>query len=101
MAGATRLANHLMTSLRRLGANPVGAGARAVRGASAGRALSTAAPEIFGLCAPPLVDPETLRSRWREEVLSLFDTPSANPIATGGAPSEAPLPRSHELGGYS
>jgi hypothetical protein len=54
-----------------------------------------------------------LRSRWREEVLSLFDTPSACPdddrlrwreqclaIATGGAPLEAPPPRSHELDGY-
>jgi hypothetical protein len=116
MTGATRLARRLLT-VGRIGANPVEAGARAARGATAavrGRALSTAAPhEIFGLCAPPLVDPETLRSRWREEVLGLFDTPSACPdddrlrwreqclaIATGGAPLEAPPPRSHELDSY-
>ena len=91
-----------------------GASAAAVHGA---RAHSTAAShEVpFCLASPPPADPEALRSRWREEALSLLAAPSANPdddrsrwreqclaIATGGVDASSPSPPrdSHELGGY-
>ena len=120
MAVPTVFARHITATVGRRGANHLVAGTRAVRGASAAvrdaRALSTAASHEapFCLASPPPADPEALRSRWREEALSLLATPSACPdddrsrwreqclaIATGGAPSEAPPPRdSHDLGGY-
>ena len=92
--------------------------AGAVRGAPAAvrGALSTAASHEapFCLASPPPADPEALRSRWRDEALSLLATPSACPdddrsrwreqclaIATGGAADVPAPPRdSHELGGY-
>ena len=129
MAVPTLFASRLATIMGRRGAKKLVAGTRAVRGASAAvgsasatavggaRAVSTAASHEapFCLASPPPADPEALRSRWREEALSLLATPSACPdddrsrwreqclaIATGGAPlSEAPPPRdSHELGSY-
>ena len=130
MALPTLFASHLATILGRRGAKKlVGASPSALGGASAAvrsasvaavhgaRAHSTAASHEapFCLASPPPADPEALRSRWRDEALSLLATPSACPdddrsrwreqclaIATGGAPlSEAPPPRdSHELGSY-
>ena len=113
-------ASHLATILGRRGAKKLVAGTRAVRGASAAvhsaRALSTASHDApFCRASPPPADPEALRSRWREEALSLLATPSANPdddrsrwreqclaIATGGVDASSPSPPrdSHELGGY-
>ena len=118
MAAPTLFASQIRAILGRRGATHLVAGTRAVRGTSAAvrGALSTAASHEapFCLASPPPADPEALRSRWREEALSLLATPSACPdddrsrwreqclaIATGGAPSEAPPPRdSHDLGGY-
>jgi hypothetical protein len=119
MAAPTVFASRLTATVGRRGATHLVAGARAVRGASAvhcARALSTAASHEapFCLASPPPADPEALRSRWREEALSLLATPSACPdddrsrwreqclaIATGGAEAPSPPPRdSHELGGY-
>ena len=128
MAVPTLFASRLATIMGRRGAKKLVAGTRAVRGASAAvgsasaaavggaRAHSTAASHEapFCLASPPPADPEALRSRWREEALSLLATPSANPdddrsrwreqclaIATGGAADVPAPPRdSHELGGY-
>ena len=119
MAVPTLFASRLATILGRRGATHLVAGTRAVRGALAAvrtRALSTAASHEapFCLASPPPADPEALRSRWREEALSLLATPSANPdddrsrwreqclaIATGGAADVPAPPRdSQELGGY-
>ena len=111
--------SRLPTILGRRGAKKLVGAPAAVRGASAAVrcALSTAVSHDapFCLASPPPADPEALRSRWRDEALSLLATPSTSPdddrsrwreqclaIATGGAPlSEAPPPRdSHEIGGY-
>ena len=119
MAAPTVFASRLPTILGRRGATHLVAGTRAVRGASASvRALSTVAASHdapFCLASPPPADPEALRSRWREEALSLLATPSACPdddrsrwreqclaIATGGVDASSPSPPrdSHELGGY-
>ena len=128
MAVPTVFVSRLPTILGRRGANHLVAGTRAVRGASAAvrgahslstaagaRAASTAASHEapFCLASPPPADPEALRSRWREEALSLLATPSACPdddrsrwreqclaIATGGAEAPSPPRDSHELGGY-
>ncbi len=119
MAAPTVFASRLPTILGRRGATHLVAGTRAVRGASASvRALSTMAASHeppFCLANPPPADPEALRSRWREEALSLLATPSACPdddrsrwreqclaIATGGVDASSPSPPrdSHELGGY-
>ena len=112
MAVPTLFVSRLATILGRRGAKKLVGASAAVRG---GRALSTAAHDApFCLASPPPADPEALRSRWREEALSLLATPSANPdddrsrwreqclaIATGGAEAPSPPPRdSHELGGY-
>ena len=103
MAAPTLFASQIRAILGRRGANHLLAGTRAVRGASAvhgARALSTAASHEapFCLASPPPADPEALRSRWRDEALSLLATPSTSPdddrsrwreqclaIATGGA----------------
>ena len=109
MAAPTVFASRLPTILGRRGATHLVAGTRAVRGA-----LSTAASHDapFCLANPPPADPEALRSRWREEALSLLATPSANPdddrsrwreqclAIAGGADAPAPPRDSHELGGY-
>ena len=119
MAVPTVFASRLATILGRRGANHLVAGTRAVRGASAAavrgaRALSTAASHDtpFCLASPPPADPEALRSRWREEALSLLATPSTCPdddrsrwreqclAIAGGAEAPAPPRESHELGGY-
>ena len=121
MAAPTVFASQIRAILGRRGATHLVAGTRAVRGASAAvrdaRALSTAASHEapFCLASPPPADPEALRSRWREEALSLLATPSACPdddrsrwreqclaIATGGVDASSPSPPrdSHELGGY-
>ena len=120
--------SRLTATAGRLGAKKLVAGTRATRSASAAvggaralskgassRALSAAASHDapFCLASPPPADPEALRSRWREEALSLLATPSTNPdddrsrwreqclaIATGGAEAPAPPRESHELGGY-
>jgi hypothetical protein len=121
-------ASRLATILGRSGAKKLVVGASAavgrasvaVGGASAAvcgaRAASTAASHEapFCLANPPPADPEALRSRWREEALSLLATPSTSPdddrsrwreqclaIATGGAADVPAPPRdSQELGGY-
>ena len=127
MAVPTLFASRLPTILGRRGATHLVAGTRAVRGASAAvhsrvlstaavhsRALSTAASHDapFCLASPPPADPEALRSRWREEALSLLATPSTCPdddrsrwreqclAIAGGAEAPAPPRESHELGGY-
>ena len=119
MALPTLFASRLATIMGRRGAKKLVAGTRAVRGASAAvrGALSTAASHDapFCLASPPPADPEALRSRWREEALSLLATPSTSPdddrsrwreqclaIATGGVDASSPSPPrdSHELGGY-
>ena len=117
MAVPTLFASRLTTILGRRGATHLVAGTRAVRGASAAVricALSTAASHEapFCLANPPPADPEALRSRWREEALSLLATPSACPdddrsrwreqclAIAGGAEAPAPPRESHELGGY-
>ena len=117
MAVPTVFARHLPTILGRRGATHLVAGTRAVRGASAAvhsRALSTAAAHDapFCLASPPPADPEALRSRWREEALSLLANPSTSPdddrsrwreqclAIAGGAEAPAPPRESHELGGY-
>ena len=111
MAVPTLFASHLATILGRRGAKKLVGASAAVRGA---RALSTAVSHDapFCLASPPPADPEALRSRWREEALSLLATPSANPdddrsrwreqclAIAGGADAPAPPRDSHELGGY-
>ena len=110
--------SRLPTILGRRGASKLVGASAAVRGAPAAvrgaRALSTAASHEapFCLASPPPADPEALRSRWREEALSLLATPSANPdddrsrwreqclAIAGGAEAPAPPRESHELGGY-
>ena len=109
--------SRLTATVGRLGAKKLVAGTRAVRGASAAVricALSTAASHDapFCLASPPPADPEALRSRWREEALSLLAAPSASPdddrsrwreqclAIAGGAEAPAPPRESHELGGY-
>ena len=108
--------SRLTATAGRLGAHNVVARARAARGASAvhgARALSTASHDApFCLASPPPADPEALRSRWREEALSLLATPSTSPdddrsrwreqclAIAGGAEAPAPPRESHELGGY-
>ena len=127
MAVPTLFASRLATIMGRRGAKKLVAGTRAVRGASAAvrgahalstaagaRALSTAASHDapFCLASPPPADPEALRSRWREEALSLHANPSTSPdddrsrwreqclAIAGGAEAPAPPRESHELGGY-
>ena len=120
MAVPTVFVSRLTTILGRRGAKKLVGAPAAVRGASAavrgGRALSTAAHDApFCLASPPPADPEALRSRWREEALSLLANPSTSPdddrsrwreqclaIATGGVDASSPSPPrdSHELGGY-
>ena len=108
--------SRLTATVGRLGAHNVVARARATRGASAAvrGALSTAASHDapFCLASPPPADPEALRSRWREEALSLLAAPSTSPdddrsrwreqclAIAGGAEAPAPPRESHELGGY-
>ncbi len=116
MAVPTLFASRLATILGRRGAKKlVGAahgGASAALGGA--RALSTAASHEapFCLASPPPADPEALRSRWREEALSLLAAPSTSPdddrsrwreqclAIAGGAEAPAPPRDSHELGGY-
>ena len=108
-------ASRLPTILGRRGATHLVAGTRAVRGASASvRALSTVAASHeapFCLASPPPADPEALRSRWREEALSLLATPACPDddrsrwreqclAIAGGAEAPSPPRDSHELGGY-
>ena len=118
MAVTTLFASRLATILGRRGAKKLVGASAAVCGAPAAvrsRSLSTAASHDapFCLASPPPADPEALRSRWREEALSLLATPSTNPdddrsrwreqclaIATGGADAPSPPRDSHELGGY-
>ena len=126
MAVPTLFASRLATIMGRRGAKKLVAGTRAVRGASAAvcgasaaavhgaRTLSTAASHEapFCLASPPPADPEALRSRWREEALSLLATPSTSPdddrsrwreqclAIAGGAETPSPPRDSHELGGY-
>ena len=116
MAVPTLFASRLATILGRRGAKKLVAGTRAARGASVavrGCSLSTAAHDApFCLASPPPADPEALRSRWREEALSLLATPTTNPdddrsrwreqclAIAGGAEAPAPPRESHELGGY-
>ena len=112
MAVPTVFASHITAIVGRRGAKKLVGASAAVRGA---RALSTAASHEapFCLANPPPADPEALRSRWREEALSLLATPSACPdddrsrwreqcLAIAGGAAEAPAPprESHELGGY-
>ena len=113
----TLFASRLRAILGRRGATYLVAGMRAARGAPAAvcgaRALSTASHDApFCLASPPPADPEALRSRWREEALSLLATPSTCPdddrsrwreqclAIAGGAEAPAPPRESHELGGY-
>ena len=112
MAVPTLFASRLATILGRRGAKKLVGATAAVRGALG--ALSTAASHDapFCLASPPPADPEALRSRWREEALSLLATPSTNPdddrsrwreqclAIAGGAEAPAPPRESHELGGY-
>ena len=112
MAVPTLFASRLATILGRRGAKKLVGASAAVRICALSTAASHEAP--FCLASPPPADPEALRSRWREEALSLLATPSANPdddrsrwreqclaIATGGAADVPAPPRdSHELGGY-
>ena len=110
MAVPTLFASRLATILGRRGAKKLVAGTRAVRGAALSTAASHDAP--FCLASPPPADPEALRSRWREEALSLLATPSTCPdddrsrwreqclAIAGGAEAPAPPRESHELGGY-
>ena len=119
MAVPTVFVSRLTAKVGRRGATHLVAGTRAVRGTSAAvrGALSTAASHEapFCLASPPPADPEALRSRWRDEALSLLSAPSASPdddrsrwreqclaIATGGVDASSPSPPrdSHELGGY-
>ena len=115
MAVPTLFASRLATILGRRGANHLVAGTSGASAVHGARALSTASHDApFCLASPPPADPEALRSRWREEALSLLATPSACPdddrsrwreqclaIATGGAADVPAPPRdSHELGGY-
>ena len=110
MAVPTLFASRLATILGRRGAKKLVGASAAVRGA---RALSTASHDApFCLASPPPADPEALRSRWREEALSLLATPSTCPdddrsrwreqclAIAGGAEAPAPPRESHELGGY-
>ena len=116
MAVTTLFASRLPTILGRRGAKKLVGAPAAVRGASAAvrGALSTAASHEapFCLASPPPADPEALRSRWRDEALSLLATPSACPdddrsrwreqclAIAGGAEAPSPPRDSHELGGY-
>ena len=109
MAVNTLFASRLATILGRRGAKKLVGASAAVRGA-----LSTAASHDapFCLASPPPADPEALRSRWREEALSLLAAPSTCPdddrsrwreqclAIAGGAEAPAPPRESHELGGY-
>ena len=109
MAVPTVFASHITAIVGRRGAKKLVGASAAVRGA-----LSTAASHEapFCLASPPPADPEALRSRWREEALSLLATPSACPdddrsrwreqclAIAGGAEAPAPPRDSHELGGY-
>ena len=111
MAVTTLFASRLATILGRRGAKKLVGASAAVRGA---RALSMAASHDapFCLASPPPADPEALRSRWREEALSLLATPTTNPdddrsrwreqclAIAGGAEAPATPRESHELGGY-
>ena len=119
MAVPTLFASRLATIMGRRGAKKLvgapaalGGAPAAVRGA---RALSTTAASHeapFCLASPPPADPEALRSRWRDEALSLLAAPSTNPdddrsrwreqclAIAGGAEAPAPPRESHELGGY-
>ena len=113
MAVPTLFASRLATILGRRGAKKLVAGTRGASAAVRG-ALSTAASHDapFCLASPPPADPEALRSRWREEALSLLATPSTCPdddrsrwreqclAIAGGAEAPAPPRESHELGGY-
>ena len=109
MAVPTLFASRLATILGRRGAKKLVGASAAVRA----RALSTASHDApFCLASPPPADPEALRSRWREEALSLLATPSTCPdddrsrwreqclAIAGGAEAPAPPRESHELGGY-
>ena len=117
MAVNTLFASRLATILGRRGAKKLVGASAAVRGAPAAvhstRALSTTSHDApFCLASPPPADPEALRSRWREEALSLLATPSTCPdddrsrwreqclAIAGGAEAPAPPRDSHELGGY-
>jgi hypothetical protein len=116
MAAPRVFVSRLTATAGRLGAKNLVAGARAARSAPAAvrGALSTAASHDapFCLASPPPADPEALRSRWREEALSLLATPSTCPdddrsrwreqclAIAGGAEEPAPPRDSHELGGY-
>ena len=117
MAVPTLFASRLATILGRRSTKKLIGASAAVRGASAavrGAPLSTAASHEapFCLASPPPADPEALRSRWREEALSLLATPSTCPdddrsrwreqclAIAGGAEAPAPPRESHELGGY-
>jgi len=109
-------ASRLTATVGRLGAKKLVAGARAGCGASVavrGALLTAAAHDApFCLASPPPADPEALRSRWREEALSLLAAPSTSPdddrsrwreqclAIAGGAEAPAPPRESHELGGY-
>ena len=110
MAVTTLFASRLATILGRRGAKKLVGAPAAVRSRSLSTAASHDAP--FCLASPPPADPEALRSRWREEALSLLATPSTNPdddrsrwreqclAIAGGAEAPAPPRESHELGGY-
>ena len=113
MAVPTVFASHITAIVGRRGAKKLVGASAAVRICALSTAASHEAP--FCLASPPPADPEALRSRWREEALSLLATPSANPdddrsrwreqclaIATGGVDASLPSPPrdSHELGGY-
>ena len=113
MAVPTLFASRLATILGRRGANHLVAGTSGASAVHGARALSTASHDApFCLASPPPADPEALRSRWREEALSLLANPSTSPdddrsrwreqclAIAGGAEAPAPPRESHELGGY-
>ena len=113
MAVPTLFASRLATILGRRGANHLVAGTSGASAVHGARALSTASHDApFCLASPPPADPEALRSRWREEALSLLAAPSVSPdddrsrwreqclAIAGGAEAPAPPRESHELGGY-
>ena len=113
MALPTLFASRLATILGRRGANHLVAGTSGASAVHGARALSTASHDApFCLASPPPADPEALRSRWREEALSLLANPSTSPdddrsrwreqclAIAGGAEAPAPPRESHELGGY-
>ena len=111
MAVPTVFASHITAIVGRRGAKKLVGASAAVRICALSTAASHEAP--FCLASPPPADPEALRSRWREEALSLLATPSTSPdddrsrwreqclAIAGGAEAPSPPPRdSHELGGY-